>query len=410
MATKNINEDMTTTLVIDTSNDTYILGKHTTIDTFTEAAIDMGGGANNNNLILKGDLTSEDTDSVIRAAGGHIHIDVRLGAKIDGLLATAGIVGSGFDFSLDNAGHIFGQLVGVSVEDYAEVVNSGLMVGAEAGLSASEGLHLTNSGAIAADTFGLLADADGSVIRNLKGGEITGETNGITLTGDGTALIVNAGLIRGQTALTDGGGGATIINKGKIDGNVNLGDGDDIFNNRAGKFTGAVDGGDGSDTYIVGKPATQITEAADFGIDTVKSTVSFTLGDNLEHLTLQGFSDAKGTGNGDDNTITGNAGNNVLSGLGGDDYLIGGKGKDVFIGGAGEDLFDFRKGTGHDVVNDFVDGEDVIFTPFAANEADLLANHLVEKNGGVLVSYGNDSLFIKGVTLAQLDENDFFTI
>jgi len=410
MATKNLNEDMTTTLIVETSNDTYILGKNTTIVTDGQAAIDMGGGANNNNLILKGDVTAEDTDSVIRAAGGNIHIDVRLGASVNGLGADVGIVASGLDFSLDNAGIVFGGLLGLSVDAYAEVVNSGSIFGAQAGLSAAEGLHFTNSGIIGGDSFAVLADADGSVIRNLEGGRIIGETTGISLVNDGTALIVNAGLIKGQTAISDGGSDTTVINKGKIDGNVSLGDGDDIFNNRAGKLVGVVDGGDGSDTYIVGKSATQIAEAADSGLDTVKSTVSFTLGDNLEHLTLQGVGDVKGTGNADDNTITGNAGNNVLSGLDGDDYLIGGKGKDVFIGGAGEDLFDFRKGTGDDVVNDFVDGEDVIYTPFAADEADLLANHLTQKNGGVLLSYGNDSLFIKGVTLAELDENDFFTI
>ncbi|MDB5550419.1 MAG: hemolysin-type calcium-binding repeat family protein, partial [Rhizobium sp.] len=389
MATKNINEDMTTTLVIGTSNDTYILGKNATIETLEELAIDIGGGANNNTLVLKGDVTAEDTVSVIRAAGGNTHIDIRHGADVNGLGADVGIVASGLNLSLDNAGDIFGGLLGASVEDYAEIVNSGRIFGAQAGLSAAEGLQLTNSGIISGDSFAVLAGADGSVIRNLKGGQIIGETTGVSLVNDGAALINNAGLVKGQTAISDGGSDTTVINKGKIDGNVSLGAGDDIFNTRAGKFVGVVNGGDDNDTYIIGKPGTQIEEAADSGLDKVKSTVSFTLGENLEDLILEGTKNAKGTGNTDDNTITGNKGDNVLSGLDGDDYLIGGKGKDVFIGGAGEDLFDFRKGTGHDVVNDFVDGEDVIYTPFAADEADLLANHLIEKNGGVLVSYGN---------------------
>ena len=407
MAVKNINEDMTTPLLIGTSNDTYILGKNTTIETDGEAAIDMGGGANNNILILKGDVAAEGADSVIRAAGGNIHIDVRLGVQVDGQLTTAGIAASGPDFSLDNAGDILGALVGVAVEDYAEVVNSGLMLGSAGGLYAGEGLHLTNSGIVTADTFGLLAVADGSVIRNLQGGRITGETNGIGLTGDGTALIINAGLIRGQTAITNGGGNATVINKGKLDGNVNLGAGNDIFDTRTGTFVGVVDGGEGNDTYIIGKQGIQIVEAADSGFDEVKSSLSFTLGETFEDLVLLGSTNTKGTGNGADNYLTGSKGDNVLSGLDGGDYLIGGKGNDVLIGGAGIDQFDFRKGTGHDVVTDFVDGEDIIHTPFAANEADIIANHLIEKSGGVLVSYGNDSLFIKGVTLAQLDENDF---
>ncbi|CAN7437560.1 calcium-binding protein [Rhizobium sp. LjRoot254] len=407
MAVKNINEDMTTSLLIGTSNDTYILGKNTTIETMNQPAIDMVFGANNNILILKGDVAAEGTDSVIGAAGGNIHIDVRLGVQVDGQLATAGIFASGPDFSLDNAGDISGALVGVSVEDYAEVVNSGLMLGSAGGLYAGEGLHLTNSGIVTADTFGLLAVADGSVIRNLESGRITGETNGIGLTGDGTALIINAGLIKGQTAISNGGGNATIINKGKIDGNVNLGAGNDIFDTRTGTFDGVVDGGEGNDTYIIGKQAIQIVEAADSGFDAVHSSLSFTLGETFEDLVLLGSTNTKGTGNGAGNYLTGSKGDNVLSGLDGEDYLTGGKGNDVLTGGSGMDLFDFRKGTGHDVVTDFADGEDIIYTPFAANKADLLANHLIEKSGGVLVSYGNDSLFIKGVTLDDLDQNDF---
>src|SRR5690606_12569145 len=140
--------------------------------------------------------------------------------------------------------------------------------------------------------------------------------------------------------------------------------GDDIFNTKKGKVEGEVNGGDGNDTYIIGKSGTNIVEQPGFGYDTVKSSASFTLGDNLEDLTLLGKKNVDATGNAGNNVLTGNKGDNVLMGMDGEDYLQGGKGNDILFGGAGEDMFDFRKGTGDDVIEDFVNGEDLIFTPF----------------------------------------------
>ena len=50
------------------------------------------------------------------------------------------------------------------------------------------------------------------------------------------------------------------------------------------------------------------------GIDLVKSEVSFTLGANLEKLTLLGSADIDATGNTLNNTLLGNAGANILDG------------------------------------------------------------------------------------------------
>ena len=92
------------------------------------------------------------------------------------------------------------------------------------------------------------------------------------------------------------------------------------------------------------------------GVDTVQSTVNWTLGTAFENLTLTGTSSASGTGNELANVITGNTANNWLRGRGGNDTIYGGGGNDTFNmslgagglygsdyldGGAGTDTLDF---------------------------------------------------------------------
>ncbi|MEZ0260735.1 MAG: hypothetical protein ACAH80_06980 [Alphaproteobacteria bacterium] len=82
-------------------------------------------------------------------------------------------------------------------------------------------------------------------------------------------------------------------------------------------------GGLGNDTYIVDNTAETATELVGQGTDTVISSATFTLGLNVENLTLTGATNIDGTGNDLVNTITGNSGNNILSGgLLADTYVI----------------------------------------------------------------------------------------
>jgi hypothetical protein len=83
-------------------------------------------------------------------------------------------------------------------------------------------------------------------------------------------------------------------------------------------------GGAGNDTYIVSGVSgffntTNITENLNEGTDTVQysptdSFGDYTLGANLENLTLTGTTDISGYGNTLNNVITGNSGNNFLDG------------------------------------------------------------------------------------------------
>lgn len=141
-------------------------------------------------------------------------------------------------------------------------------------------------------------------------------------------------------------------------------------------------GGAGSDTYTVDDVGDVIVESTKGGTDVVKAAVSFTLGPNVEKLTLTGSSAIDGTGNELANTLNGNsaanslyglAGNDTLAGMAGDDRLEGGDGSDVLrggtgfdvlLGGAGNDKFDWDSiaesglGATRDQVLDFTSGKD----------------------------------------------------
>ena len=83
-------------------------------------------------------------------------------------------------------------------------------------------------------------------------------------------------------------------------------------------------GGLGNDTYGVDDAGDVVTETPSAGTDEVRSTLSWTLGANLENLTLTGNGNINGTGNTLDNLLTGNSGINVLTGgLGNDTYGVG---------------------------------------------------------------------------------------
>ncbi|QLE56732.1 DUF4347 domain-containing protein [Nostoc sp. TCL26-01] len=105
-------------------------------------------------------------------------------------------------------------------------------------------------------------------------------------------------------------------------------------------------GGNGNDTYTVDSLKDKITETAEGGTrDKVNSSITWTLGDNLENLTLIGNAAINGTGNSLNNQILGNNANNILNGGDGDDWLIGQGGDDTLIGGAGNDRLNGGSGS-----------------------------------------------------------------
>ena len=89
-------------------------------------------------------------------------------------------------------------------------------------------------------------------------------------------------------------------------------------------------GGAGDDDYIVEDAGDKIVETLNSGFDWVVSLVSYTLGDNLEKLTLISPEGLNGTGNGLANILNGNSRNNVLDGRAGADTMAGRTGNDTY--------------------------------------------------------------------------------
>lgn len=112
-------------------------------------------------------------------------------------------------------------------------------------------------------------------------------------------------------------------------------DADNLLNGRGGADT--MKGVKGDDIYLVDNPADRVIEASAGGTDTVRSSISYTLGENANNLVLQGTSAIAGTGNEAANILAGNGAGNWLNGSGGNDRIFGGGGNDRILGGQGMD-------------------------------------------------------------------------
>ena len=158
-------------------------------------------------------------------------------------------------------------------------------------------------------------DIENLILAN-EGGNISGNGNGVANTIIGSL---------GHNILQGLGGDDTLQGR----------DGNDTLDGGVG--ADRMEGGLGVDTFMVDNAGDVVVELNGEGLDSVFSSLSFTLPNFVENLTLLSTASNFGTGNASNNVITGNVGTNIINGLAGNDRLIGGEGNDTLVGGVGND-------------------------------------------------------------------------
>jgi Ca2+-binding RTX toxin-like protein len=153
-------------------------------------------------------------------------------------------------------------------------------------------------------------------------------------------------------------------------------------------------GGSGSDLYYVrdGSDVVHETSVLASSIDTIIASISYTLGANLEKLTLFASVDAlNGIGNDLNNIIAGNSYNNILGGAAGNDVLNGAAGADTMDGGVGNDIY-YVDNIGDLVVESSAISTEIDIVGAYINNYTLTANvENLNLGGAVISGNGNGS-------------------
>src|SRR6185295_2983845 len=132
-----------------------------------------------------------------------------------------------------------------------------------------------------------------------------------------------------------------------------------------------------------------VVELSAAGTDTVLSSVTYTLGGNVEKGQLIGSGAINLTGNSLNNSIDGNGAANTLD---------GGSGNDTLAGGAGVDTFVYRSGGGADVITDFAAGEAINIYGYTK------AQSVVQSGSNVIVTLGaGNTITVQNSTVATVN-------
>jgi Ca2+-binding RTX toxin-like protein len=297
----------------------------------------LQGGSGNDDLTggMSGDYIDIHDTASYRDATGGVNASLATGratggAGNDTLTAIENLVGSRFNDTLtgDNGSNVIeggaGNDVldgGTSGRDTVSYATAASAVTVNLALTTAQNTQgagidtLRNFEVLTGSNFGdKLTAGDGGIEFNF--GSWGCELNG----GGGNDTLVGGS---GDDSM-EGGRGADLL-RGGAGNDVLMGDTNDSDSAGDSNDDGAVDtlaGGEGDDIYIVNSVLDIVTELVNGGTtDQVKSTVSWTLGDNLESLQLKGWDFLAGKGNALNNTFYSSYGDTWLDGRAGLDTV-----------------------------------------------------------------------------------------
>jgi Ca2+-binding RTX toxin-like protein len=340
----------------------------------------MRGGADNDVYVV--DAAGDVVDEAVAGSGGVDRVDstitYTLGTNVENLnlLGTAAINGTGNGLAnVINGNAGANQLSGAGGADTINGADGDDLLTGGAGADILDGGAGNDTLRGGADNDVYVVDAAGDVVdetvagsggvdrvdstatytlgANVENLNLLG-TAAINGTGNALANVINGNAGANQLS---GAVGADTLNGADGADTVNGGDGADLITGGTGadSLTGGVGndtmrGGADNDVYVVDAAGDVVDEAAagSSGVDQVDSTITYTLGANVENLNLLGSAAINGTGNALANVINGNAGANQLFGAGGADTVNGGDGADLIDGGIGNDSL--TGGAGNDTV------------------------------------------------------------
>lgn len=232
--------------------------------------------------------------------------------------------------------------------------------------------------------------------------EINGTSSSETLEGgDGRDVIDGEG---GNDKLY-GFEGDDVLNGGSGNDSLFGDSGDDVLNGDSGNDY--LRGGEGNDEMSGGSGRDEMY--GDAGNDVM-------MGDGGDDLMLGGAGNDRMDGGADDDTLSGGDGADTLEGGLGDDKLYGGDGDDILRGGQGNDLLSGGQGAdqfvmdaegGHDIIQDIMEQDTIVFEGQEFHAEDMIFNE--NDDGDVVVSFAGvegQSVTLNGVSMDDLDHNN----
>ena len=324
------------TFVVDNAADSVVGGVGVDV---IESSVTSTLGTSVDNLILVG-------SNAINGTGNALNNKITgnaSGNRLNGLSGKDTLIGNGGNdtFVVDNAAD---SVVGGSNTDLVE----------------SSFNYVLGTGVENLTLVGTALNGTGNSLNNLISGNagtnrLDGSIGADTLIGNGgndTFAVDNAGdsimggtgtdLVEASTNYTLEANleNLTLLGSAAINGAGNALNNQIIGNAGANRLNGlaGVDiiiGNGGNDTFVVDNSADSVVGGANS--DYVESSVSYTLGANIENLTLTGVAAINGTGNALANVITANAAANRISAGAGNDSILAGAGNDTLNAGTGLD-------------------------------------------------------------------------